>query len=375
MPWITGSAGWWEGGRIWLDHRGRKTYFIRKTIGGKAYEYTTRRSTEHAAKIELARFMDDPEGYEPGAVSSDALRLSADLVRPFLAWSVAPAREGGKGNSRPWVLQQKAYLAWWATQLKGRDLRKLSLPDHVLPALDGVPGRKHRIETLKAFFSWLRKERHFLTRAQDVCLDLTVPAPRPEQWTTPKAIPRASFLRVIAKLEGDHRDGLQLLDETGWHVSELVRFARAGEIEPVPAGRADDAAAILVRRHKNGEPLRTAVGANGKAAAERLRAKGTFSVSRFYEAIKKASDRLVDEGQIPEAITPGRMRHTLATRAVEAGATPQAVSAYLGHKSEATTKRFYATLAAPPRVEVTPRDHGSPKRRRNARASEKSAGE
>ncbi len=50
-----------------------------------------------------------------------------------------------------------------------------------------------------------------------------------------------------------------------------------------------------------------------------------------------------------DPLTPGRFRHTLATRAVEAGADPAGVSAYLGHKSEATMRRFYATLAVVPR--------------------------
>lgn len=371
MPWLPGSAGWWEGGRIWIDAKGRKVYFIRKKIGGKPYQRTTRRSTEHAAKIELARFDADPESYEPGGPSTDALRLTADLVRPFLSWSAAPESEGGKGNSRAWMLQQKAYLAWWAAVLKGRDLRRLSLPDHVLPALDGQPGRKHRVEVLKAFFSWLRRERHLIERAQDVTLDLVVPARRPEQWRTPKAIPRAAFLRVLAALPaGDHRDGLALLDETGWHVSELVRFVRAGSLEPVPAGRMDGAVAILLRRHKNGEPARTAVGQGGADAARRLREKGTFSVSRFYEGIKAACDKV---GGDPW--TPGRMRHTLATRAVEAGATPQAVSAYLGHKSEATTRRFYATLAAAPRVEGVTRPGRGSRRPRRSRASPERGGD
>lgn len=91
--------------------------------------------------------------------------------------------------------------------------------------------------------------------------------------------------------------------------------------------------------------MRTAVGAEAKGAAERLRERGAFSVGRFYEAIRAAC-ALCD---VP-AWTPGRFRHTLATRAVEAGEDPAAVAAYLGHKSPATTRRFYATLAVAPRV-------------------------
>ena len=48
--------------------------------------------------------------------------------------------------------------------------------------------------------------------------------------------------------------------------------------------------------------------------------------------------------------SPGQYRHSVATWAVEAGADPAAVAAFLGHKSPATTKRFYATLAVCPKI-------------------------
>ena len=334
MPWVPGPRGRWEGGRVWEDRAGRITYIIRRRVGGKRYEVSTRCSRIAAAREQLERFERVPEAYEPGGGRGDAVRLTAELVGLFVAWS-----QHEKGNSRAWVLQQKAYLAWWREKLGARDLRRLSLRDQVIPALDGVPGRKHRIEVLKAFFSWLRRERHLVARAEDVTLDLQLPARRPEQWTRPKVIPRRAYLRVLAALEGDQRDALRLLEETGWHVSELARFVRAGAIEPMPVGRRDAAAVAIVPQRKSGEEMRTAIGKEALTAAKRLREKGAFSVSRFYEAVKAASDRLKVD------VKPGRFRHTLATRAVEAGADPAAVSAYLGHKSEATMRRFYATLA------------------------------
>lgn len=347
MGWVKGQAGAWEGGRIWEDRDGRRTYVIRRQVGGKRYEVSTRCTRHQAALVQLARFESAPDEYEAGAPSAlEPLRMTAELVRGYLAWSGAPEREGGKGNSRAWVLQQKAYLAWWVTQIKGRDLRALSLGEHIVPALDGQPGRKHRVEVLKAFFSWLRRERHAITRAQDPTLDLMVPQRRPEQWKRPKAIPRAHYLRVLAAVPaGSHRDALVLLDETGWHVSELVRFVRSGAIEAMPPGRKDGVAVIVCPQRKSGELQRTAIGPESKAAAERLRAGGVFSVGRFYEAVKAACVTAK-----VAAFTPGRFRHTLATRAIEAGADPAAVAAYLGHKSAATTKRFYSTLAVAPRV-------------------------
>jgi integrase len=337
MPWVQGKAGGWPGGRIWEREDGTHVYVIKKQIGGKRYQVFTPATGIRAALVQLERFQANPEAYDPAGDTADRLLITPELVRAFLEFS-----RDEKTNSRGWVLQQRAYLAWWEEKLRGRDLRKLDLARDVIPALDSAPERRHRSEVLKAFCSWLRKERHLLSRSEDATLDLAVKARRPEQWTRPKAIPRASYLRVLAALPPHHRDSMILLDETGWHVSELARFVRAGTIEDVPSGRSE--AAILETRHKSGEPHRTAIGPDARAAAERLRKRAGFSVSKFYEAIQAACKT----ADVP-AFTPGRFRHTFATRAIDEGVAPEAVSAYLGHKSPATMRRFYATLAAAPR--------------------------
>lgn len=330
--------GTWPGGRIWLEGDGKKTYFIRRRVAGKRYEVSTRATGIKAALAQLERFEEDPENYDPaGGTGKEPIRITADLVKAFLRWSLEE-----KGNSRAWVLQQRAYLAWWHETLKGRDLRALDLGRDVIPALDGAPERRHRSEVLKAFCSWLRKERHLLSRQEDATIDLAVKARRPEQWTRPKAIPRAHYLRVLAALDPRHRDALALLDETGWHVSELVRFVRGGTVEAAPPGR--DEAGILETRQKSGKPHRTAVGPEALAAAKRLRERGEVSVGRLYEAVRAACVKAK-----VEPFTLGRMRHTVATRMVESGAPASEVVSFLGWTSAATMQRHYTTLAAPPR--------------------------
>lgn len=347
MPWVKGPAGKWEGGVLWEREDGLRVFVIRKQIDGHRFQHFLPCTRLDAALEQLSRFQADPAGYDPAAPGGDnePLRLTVELVKPFLAWSGAPARESGKGNSRPWVLQQKAYLSWWAEKLKGRDLRRLSVRDDIIPTLDGVPGRKHRIEVLKAFFTWMRKERHLVSRTEDVTLDLTIPASRPEQWKRPKAIPRAHYLRVVAAVEPKYRDALALLDETGWHVSELVRFIRAGAIEPLPVGRTDGVAVIVCPQRKSGEVQKTVISEGALAPAQRLRDRGEFSVGRFYDAVRAACAKAK-----VTPFTPGRFRHTLATRAIEAGADPGQLAAYMGWKTAATGKRWYWTLAAAPRV-------------------------
>lgn len=44
----------------------------------------------------------------------------------------------------------------------------------------------------------------------------------------------------------------------------------------------------------------------------------------------------------------GQYRHSVATWAISQGTGPAAVAAFLGHRSAAMTKRFYATLAVMP---------------------------
>jgi integrase len=47
---------------------------------------------------------------------------------------------------------------------------------------------------------------------------------------------------------------------------------------------------------------------------------------------------------------PGQLRHSVATWAIDAGADPSAVSAFLGHRSTKTTRKFYARHASPAKV-------------------------
>lgn len=142
---------------------------------------------------------------------------------------------------------------------------------------------------------------------------------------------------------------------TGWHTTEVVRFAAAGTIEPLPKSMKVENGAVGVLvcpLHKSGDVHRTAVSAEVLDAAKRLRAHGAFSREWYDRAVRSACEtvkRPDDEVGIP-VFTPGRFRHSLATWAFEAGADPYAVSAFLGHKSPQTTKRFYATLATVPKV-------------------------
>ncbi|WP_395831273.1 tyrosine-type recombinase/integrase [Archangium violaceum] len=71
----------------------------------------------------------------------------------------------------------------------------------------------------------------------------------------------------------------------------------------------------------------------------------SFSFEKYTLAIKGACTA----AGIPP-FTPGRFRHSVATWAIEKGAAPASVAAFLNHKSPATTRRFYATHAVPAKI-------------------------
>jgi integrase len=329
---------------VWKAADGTTTHVIRRKVNGRAYEVSTRCTNLRAAMAQLARFEADPEGYDPSGGQGERLLLDVDRARAFLRWSLED-----KHNSPAWVRQQKRYLAWWMQKLGGIDLRRVSLRHHILPALDGVPGRRHRIEVIKAFYSWLRKERALIAAAQDPTYGaLPVPQLRPEQWVRPKSFSREAHEAVMRHLTGPWPDLLAVLAGTGWHVTELSRFVKGGIVAELPgsASRAHGAAAVLVcPRRKSGEEQRTPVSAEVAEAARRARKRGGFSVVRLYKAVTAAC-----AAAGVEPYSPGQYRHAVATWAIEQGADPAAVAAFLGHKSPSTTRRFYATLAVTPKV-------------------------
>jgi integrase len=341
----------WRGGRAWEDPSGRRTYYIRRAVKGVRYDLNTGCTSVASAAGHLDRFERDPQGYRASLAASAAVYLDTDRAKAFLAWS-----RDVKGNSPAWVAKQKHHLAWWAEKLAGLDLRRVSLRDHIVPAYQGVPDTASRVRVLKAFYGWLRKESHTIAAAEDPTFGvLSVPAAKPAQRTKSKVIPREHYLLVRDALTAPWRDALIVQAGTGWHTTEAIRFATSGAIEPLPKSMRVEHGAVGVLvcpLHKSGDTHRTAVSAEVLEAAKRLREHGPFSREWFDRAVRSACKTVkCPDGTtgIP-VFTPGRFRHSVATWAFEAGADPAAVSAFLGHKSPATTKKFYASLATVPKV-------------------------
>lgn len=375
----------WKAGRVWQAADGTRTYYIRRQVGGRLYEVSTRCTSRRAAEKQLDRFEADPEHYDPsGDDGRPPIYLDEDHVKAFLRWS-----KHEKGNTPAWTTKQKAELKWWAERLPGVDLRGDPrgdlLRDRIVPALEGASDRAKRIAVLKTFYSWLLKVRHEITAAEDPTFRaLSAPPSRPAQHTRSKVVPREHYLLVRDHLRAEeegrqaarderrkHRvvplappeeerdgpwaDALTVQAGTGWHTTEVVRFAAGGTIEPLPPSMKVEHGAVAVLvcpLHKSGDTHRTAVSAEVLEAGKRLREHGAFSREWYDRLIRSTCAKVKrPDGEVGIPVfTPARLRHSTATWAIEAGADPFAVSAFLGHKSVTTTKKFYATLATVPKV-------------------------
>jgi integrase len=338
MPW----GGTWPGGRVFIEDDGTKTFHIRKRVNGWRYEVSTRCKSLTAAMKQWERFQLDPAGYDPSGERGERLYLDDTLIDEFMAWSAK------RKNSVEWQAKQRRFLKWWSARLKGIDLRRIDLQQHVRKALSGEHCEQHRVAVLKALYGWLRKVEHRILPEEDPTLDaLVTPQAKVAQRTRSKVIPNDHYQKALAKLEPKWADLLVILAGTGWHCTELLRFSRGGEVAELLPTQQTAGAAWLLRApyHKNGEVQQTQVSDDVGQAAQRVLDRGTFSVVRFYRAIHKACD----EAGV-KRFTPGRFRHTVATAAVQRGAPLPAVATFLGHKSMATTKKFYATMAVAPKV-------------------------
>lgn len=335
----------WTGGYIHWQKDGRPLYIIERRVHRERFHISTRCHSLEAAEKQLRRFEADPLGYSPaGDANSLPLRLTAELGDKFHDWQLA------KGNTAKHANEMANRISDWMEDLQGMDLRKLSLRDHIKPALDRHKGsRAHRIIALKSFYAWLRKERHLLTSAQDPTLDLPVPQAVPEKQRRRKAVDFENVRAAAQHLAPAYRDALVVLAHIGWHVTELERLIRDPESEIVHVRR-DGVIAVLIVRHKIGDKTRTPVTDRAVlAAAERLRDGGVVP-RRMNDALKLACRA----AGVPE-FTYGVMRHSVATWAVDQGSDPKDVSAFLNHRDPRTTARFYTDQSIPTVTVTVPR--------------------
>lgn len=348
-------TGKWTGGRIWTAKDGKKTYYIWKMVDGRRYNVSTKTNSERDAYRHLDIFDRDPKAYMEG---KDTVPLTQDLLDEYVKH--LEEKERSKGHVR----RAKYFIGDLKDDLNGGDLKKVTRSD-LLKALEGKSSRDMRIALFKSFWTWLEDERGF---ESNPTRKMKVKPSKPAQWTKSKVISDADHEKVVEALRlldktatggrpstnGNlYADILIVLAGTGWHVSEVMKLHEIKMLRDTGAHRekwVEKNPFVLVTKHKSGDIHQTLVGRNVMEAALRilaLKQDGQMfnNVAAFYRALQKACK---DVGIKP--FTPGRYRHTIASRAIEAGVPVEKVSAFLGHKSATTTKRFYATHAIRPKI-------------------------
>lgn len=340
---------WPMGGYIRVGKK-RKTYVIDRWVGGVHFHVSTRCSTERAALKQLEAFEANPHGYSPLNAEPHGLEITTELVEGYRRYM-----KDVRKNSHEWCNACVNLLGDWADDLNGADLRTLNVQRDLKPVL-AKRGKRiaHRIECLKAFMSWLRTEKGLLTKAQDATLDLPVPHAPPAKYKRRRAVAQEHVLAVLPRLDLATREVLTLLIGTAWHISEVRRFAKEGEIIRPVNGRP---LAVLVTKHKSGDHTRTPIIApEHLEAAERIRARGKVASAVYLARVMRNACAAIREEQarrdVPEENrTPsfrlGVMRHSVLTWAVEMGATPEQASQFAGHRSLATTRKYYLDVAVP----------------------------
>lgn len=340
----------WLGGYKRVEADGRTTFIIERRVNGERFHRSTHCHLERAALKQLERFEADPMGYRPeGQQETEPLRMTPERVDEFAAWQVEV-----RGNTKRHAFYVSKYLKDWLKDLGGRDLRHLTLGEHVIPKLDARKGaRAHRIAALKAFYAWLRTEKHLLTSADDCTRDLLVPQSRIAKQTKKKAVDRATVQRILPHLDERYRDVLLFAACTGWHKTELERFVRDPESELIhlsPEQIARDGCIAVARTwHKGKTWTATAIRTQQHLdAAVRMRAYGRFP-RNFNQELKRVAVALGGDPQTgaPLYFPIGVMRHSFATWHSGAGADTKHISVALDHKSERTTAAVYIDLAIP----------------------------
>jgi len=131
---------------------------------------------------------------------------------------------------------------------------------------------------------------------------------------------------------------------TGWHLSEVTRFAESGEIRKDPTGVH---LATLVTWHKRKEKAVSGVTKRAHLeAAKRIREGGQLlGRSRLAFLMRRACR---DAGLPKEEwFGFGDMRHSVSTWAIESGDDIRDVARAFNHESEAMLRQHYVRHAVP----------------------------
>lgn len=321
----------WDGGYVRFGKKG-PTYVIEKWVNGIHFHVSTRCRTSTGAHAQLKRFESDPVNYRPSGDGIRRLLLTSELVLGYCDWM-----QSQKSNGEAWCRDVARWLADWAEDFQGRDIRwhSLSQLESMLDARNA--SRPGRITALKGFCKWLRRRKGLLTPAQDPTIDLIVP--QGHERTVPRAVPEDRINAALQFLPEDTRDLLLVLMGTGAHISEIRRFATVGTFVRHSKTKAT---MWMVHKTKRMRPF-SLQGRVYVEAAERVKKRGDV---RTYTVLNRDMTKACLDAGV-ERFTLGVLRHSFTTNAFKRGATMAEVGDAVHHSTPRTTKRHYVIGVGP----------------------------
>ena len=343
----------WLGGYVRVGKKG-PTFIIERYQDGVRYHISTKCRTERAALDALALFESDPANYRPArktaAAPRKAVTLTADLITEYTDWMV----------QRPYyptteIHAQKHFtlLKAWMVFYRGRDIRSVPLSE-VAAHLSGKRNVMMKVQALRSFAAWLRTTKYLLTRAEDITLDLKSPPRRATKDWRQVAVEPERIRAILPHLPAESRDVMVLRLGTGWHGTEVERFARTGRIYRTPgktillmtsegAERVPLLAVLRVKHKIGGDTNTPIIHAEHLAAAERIQHRGRVPNQL---TLNRHTTKACELAGV-ERFLNWHLRHSVVSNAIEEGADLEHASVFVGHLNVDTTRKHYAQLALP----------------------------
>lgn len=343
----------WLGGYVRHGKKG-PAYIIERWIDGHRYHVSTKCRTERAALVQLAEFEADPRNYKPdrARIQTGNLKrvaMTAELVDEYRAWMTSRTNPASKEHAD----KHETRLMAWMKFYRDRDVRTVKLQE-IAGFISGKKDRPMRIQSLKAFFGWLRKTKYLLDRSEDPTLDLDSEPARASQNSREVYISPENILKVLPHLPDRSRDVIILRLGTGWHGKEVERFCAGGTIRYTPGksiwletGAGPREVPLLATLHvkqKTGVETKTPIiYPEHLAAAERIQFRRYVpSQLTMNQHVTKACMA----AGVPRFLN-WHLRHTVVSYADDQGVNLEHSAKFIDHVGIDTARKHYRQMGLP----------------------------
>ena len=349
----------WFGGRVAEVGSKGKVFILERMVHGRRYSLPVGTDVRTASAAWFA-FKDDPVGFvearetkrrrERGYVHGSVV-LTTELVDGLTASMRA------EKLSEKHVRNVRAYALQWTEDLNREDLRHVAKLQLTRALNKRKTARAHRIIALKTLCAYLT-DQGLLDVGTSPARHLKVPQARAAQTVKVKGYSASTLSRVYSALADQScRDVMRLQVCYGMHGTEVDRAARGNALLRDAEGHGE-IHSTLAFPHKRGDVHVISLDAVSAAAVRRLQQRG---LAPDLKVQVRALQAACKGRNIKPPLKPGQFRHSFVTLAQAGrwvypagqGVSLADVAEVTGHRSTATTKRFYSSVQVP-RMLVAP---------------------